>query len=112
MAAALISSLQHVPVSQDTVFFGEVGLSGEVRPVSRADARLKESAKLGFTRAIIPRGRPGRTSKGQMEGNLSVTEIGHVNELFDVFGQPGQPRHKARRVADSVESAPHGPRRQ
>ena len=107
VAAALISSLQHVPVAQDTVFFGEVGLSGEVRPVSRADARLKESAKLGFTRAIIPRGRTSRTGKGPAEGNMSLIEIGHVSELFDVFGQP---LPKVQREAKSAQDAPLAPR--
>lgn len=52
VAAAIASSAFDVPLPSDAVVFGEISLSGDVRPVSRADARLKESAKLGFSRAI------------------------------------------------------------
>ena len=51
-AAALLSALANIPVPGETVFFGEIGLSGEVRAVGRSDLRLKESEKLGFRRAI------------------------------------------------------------
>ncbi len=51
-AAALVSSALDTPLPQDCVVFGELSLSGDVRPVSRTEARLKEAAKLGFTRAL------------------------------------------------------------
>jgi DNA repair protein RadA/Sms len=53
-AAALVSSLANAPLPADAVYFGEVSLSGAVRPVAQAAARLKEAAKLGFARAVIP----------------------------------------------------------
>ena len=53
-AAALASSALDVALPQDCVVFGEVSLSGDVRPVSRMEARLKEAAKLGFSRALGP----------------------------------------------------------
>ncbi len=53
-AAALASSALDQPLPQDAVVFGEVSLSGEVRTVGRAEARLKEAAKLGFARALAP----------------------------------------------------------
>ncbi len=53
-AAALASSALDVALPQDCVVFGEVSLSGEVRPVSRMETRLKEAAKLGFGRALGP----------------------------------------------------------
>jgi DNA repair protein RadA/Sms len=53
-AAALISSALDAALPQDCVVFGEISLSGDVRPVSRTEARLKEAAKLGFARAIAP----------------------------------------------------------
>jgi len=53
-AAALVSSALDQALPQDCVVFGEISLSGEVRPVSRMDARLKEAAKLGFRRALSP----------------------------------------------------------
>ena len=53
-AAALVSSLANAPLPADAVYFGEVSLSGAVRPVAQAPARLKEAAKLGFARAVVP----------------------------------------------------------
>jgi DNA repair protein RadA/Sms len=55
-AAALASSALDVALPQDCVVFGEISLSGDVRSVSRAEARLKEAAKLGFGRALGPMG--------------------------------------------------------
>src|SRR6202012_1349442 len=52
-AAALISSFQGRPLPRDTVFFGEISLSGDVRPAPQAELRLKEAAKLGFASAIV-----------------------------------------------------------
>ncbi len=54
VAAALLSALYDVPLTDKAVMFGEIGLSGEVRSVSRTDARLKESEKLGFSSAYTP----------------------------------------------------------
>lgn len=54
VCAAIISSATNRKLSRTTVFLGEVGLSGEVRPVSRLEQRLKEAEKLGFKEAIIP----------------------------------------------------------
>ncbi|HEY5412307.1 MAG TPA: magnesium chelatase domain-containing protein, partial [Caulobacteraceae bacterium] len=59
-AAALVSSALDVPLPQDCVVFGEVSLSGEVRPVGRTESRMKEAAKLGFGRALTaPAGAEG-----------------------------------------------------
>ncbi|WP_427450463.1 DNA repair protein RadA [Litorimonas sp. WD9-15] len=55
VAAAIASSAFDVPLPSDSVVFGEISLSGDVRPVGRSDARLKEAAKLGFHRAITAR---------------------------------------------------------
>src|SRR3954453_16161392 len=54
VAAALVSALAERPVPADAVAFGEVALSGELRPVAHGALRLKESAKLGFARALVP----------------------------------------------------------
>lgn len=53
---AVVSSLRDKPLSRDLVVFGEVGLSGEIRPVPNGQERLQEAAKHGFRRAIIPKG--------------------------------------------------------
>jgi DNA repair protein RadA/Sms len=75
VAAALISSVADVPLPEETVVFGEIGLSGDVRIVSQADLRLKEAAKLGFTRAIVPAGLKHRTRP------LDITEISQLDDL-------------------------------
>ncbi len=54
--AAILSSLRNRPIPKDTVVLGEVGLGGDVRPVRRGPERLKEVAKLGFSRAVVPSG--------------------------------------------------------
>ena len=68
-AAALISSACDMPLPQGCVVFGEVSLSGEVRPVGRAEARLREAAKLGFDQALAP---PG---PAQSVGLTAVTRL-------------------------------------
>lgn len=54
VAAALVSSLSGAPLPADCVYFGEISLSGAVRPVAHAAQRLKEAEKLGFSRAVLP----------------------------------------------------------
>ncbi|KAF0227262.1 MAG: DNA repair protein [Beijerinckiaceae bacterium] len=56
VAAALVSSLADIPISPHAVLFGEISLSGLIRPVPQAAPRLKEAAKLGFTEAVLPEG--------------------------------------------------------
>ena len=75
-AAALVSSLAGEPLPRDTVFFGEISLSGDIRPVPQAEARLKEAAKLGFSRAFVP--------AGTRANGLALTEISNVNELLSL----------------------------
>jgi DNA repair protein RadA/Sms len=52
---AIVSSLKNKPLRDKLIVFGEIGLAGEVRPVQRGQERLKEAAKLGFTKAIVPK---------------------------------------------------------
>ena len=52
---AVVSSMKNKPLPDKLIVFGEVGLAGEVRPAPRGQERLKEAAKLGFTRALIPK---------------------------------------------------------
>ena len=92
VAACLLSSLSGCPVPRETVVFGEVGLSGEVRPVSQRALRLKEAAKLGFTRAIVPRaGGRRRDRTADLKGTLEVREIAALSELIPMFAEPADP---------------------
>lgn len=78
LLAAVVSSLRNRPFDRDTIVFGEVGLSGEIRPVQSGQERLREAMKHGFKRALIPfanapqKGLPG----------IEVVPLKHVEELI------------------------------
>jgi DNA repair protein RadA/Sms len=94
-AAALVSSLSNAPLPPDAVFFGEVSLSGAVRPVAQSAARLKEAQKLGFGRAFLPE--PARGEAGA-EAGLTLNGIGGLADLVaDIAqrGKRGRPELKA-----------------
>lgn len=76
---AMVSSLRNKPLPEKTVVFGEVGLAGEVRPVQRGQERLREAAKLGFTRAIIPKGNAPR----QRLAGIEVIAVERVEEAIN-----------------------------
>jgi DNA repair protein RadA/Sms len=93
VAAALVSALTETPVPADTVIFGEIGLSGRVRPVAHAEARLKEAAKLGFAEAWVPaRPRVRDTARGarssKASDGLATVPIGHLSELVERLSPP------------------------
>jgi len=75
VAAALISSLSQIPLPEETVVFGEISLSGDVRSVSQTDARLKESAKLGFSRAMMPKAKKTNSPDIQQHTLARVTDL-------------------------------------
>ena len=75
VAAALVSALSERPVPAETVAFGEVALSGELRPVAHANLRLKESAKLGFERAIVPASVSGGKGMPALAGFKSLGQL-------------------------------------
>ncbi len=76
-AAALISSLSGTALPSDSVYFGELGLSGAIRPVSHMQTRLKEAAKLGFHRAVTPEPRKDRGEKFALQPNT----VSHIADL-------------------------------
>ena len=81
VAAALVSALSENPVPADTVVFGEIALSGEVRPVGHTEARLKEAAKLGFAEAWLPSRRGG--PREVAAAGLATVAIGHLSDLVE-----------------------------
>ena len=76
VAAALVSSVNDVPCRADTLFVGEVGLGGEVRPVPGTERRLAEAERLGFRRAIV-------SARGSQQAPIDTVPIKHVSELHD-----------------------------
>jgi len=91
VAAALISSITDVPIPQEMVVFGEIGLSGEVRRVSQSGARLKEAEKLGFSGAITPKAHLGSSPGGKETApSLNVIRIKHLEQLLDYIRIKGE----------------------
>ncbi len=80
VASALISSLLDIPLSHHTIFFGEVGLSGEVRPVQQMMLRLAEAQKLGFNAAYAPKIRDIKTP-------LDIRMVEHLDKLVHSIKQ-------------------------
>ena len=95
-AAALVSSLANAPLPADAVYFGEVSLSGAVRPVPQSAARIKEAAKLGFARAIVP-----DTARSDLPDDtaLRLTTVGGLADLVSAIAAKGRPRVDAAQVS-------------
>lgn len=87
VAASLLSSLADTPLPRDAVFFGEIGLSGEIRPVSQQEARLKEASKLGFKTAFLP-----PSSKMISIPEITLIPLAHVTELAHYLEVQPKPR--------------------
>ncbi len=81
IAAAIGSSVRERPVAADLVLVGEVGLSGEVRAVGQIEARLKEAAKLGFRRCILPQ--TVQRARLQPPPNLELIPVRSVSEALE-----------------------------
>lgn len=81
LIASLISSKKNSPVPAGTVFFGEVGLAGEVRPVRDSEARIKEAESLGFKKVVLP----GKNIPKKEKFNIEIEGISHVRELYKVL---------------------------
>lgn len=77
VAAALVSALSERPVPAEAVAFGEIALSGEVRPVAHGALRLKEAGKLGFERALVP------ASMGRDDAGLRLSGFRTLGALVD-----------------------------
>ncbi len=77
LMAAIVSSLRNVVLDRETVIFGEIGLAGEIRPVQSGQERLKEAAKHGFKRAIIPHANAPKQSL-----DLVVEPVKHLQEML------------------------------
>jgi DNA repair protein RadA/Sms len=75
--SAILSSNEDIAITRKACFCGEVGLSGEIRPVSRLDQRIQEAAKLGFEKIYV-----SSFNKIQASAAIQVIKVGKVEELF------------------------------
>mgnify|MGYP006308971227 CR=1 FL=1 len=80
---AALSSLRDHPLPQKLIAFGEIGLAGEIRPVLNGPERLKEAAKHGFNRAVVPQ---ANKPKQKIEG-LDVVGVSRLHEALQVIIQ-------------------------
>jgi len=82
-ALAIASSRLDIPMPGDAAACGEVGLGGEVRRVSRVDLRLREAARLGFRRMLVPRGTEAAASGDSGQAGGSECELIHVADVAE-----------------------------
>ena len=80
MVCALLSSIEDVPIPPHICFAGEVGLSGEIRPVNRIDQRISEAAKLGFEKICISR--YNKTQSAHDKSPIEIISVGQVEEVY------------------------------
>lgn len=81
VAMAIISSFRDHTLAKDMAVFGELGLTGEVRPVQRGDQRIREAIKLGFTTLLVPESNmPRKKHKG-----IRLVALKHVRDIQDIF---------------------------
>ncbi len=78
--AALVSSQKGVAIPHDTAVFGEVGLLGEIRSVSQADARAREAAALGFRRVVVP-----RANAADIHTDIEIHGVSRVEDFLNVL---------------------------
>lgn len=83
VAAALVSALRNKPFPTDAMFCGEIALSGEIRPITQIEARLKEGEKLGFHQAFCP-AMPTKSKVSQ----IAPQPLNHVKQLLQYFATP------------------------
>jgi DNA repair protein RadA/Sms len=84
-----VSSLANAPLPPDAVYFGEISLSGAVRPVAQGAARLKEAAKLGFARAFLPEAARGDSGG---DAGLALSTLGGLSALVADIAARGTPK--------------------
>jgi DNA repair protein RadA/Sms len=81
--AAVASSFREKPINANTVVMGEVGLAGEVRAISQAEVRLKDAAKLGFTRCVLPQVNVEKMEKSAAFRNMQLIGVRTVDEAME-----------------------------
>ena len=90
VAAALLSTETEEEVGAKTCFFGEIGLTGEVRAVSMVEARLREADKLGFTSFVLPASNRKHLNDLALELKNKIVWIKDIQDLTKLFGQDGK----------------------
>lgn len=100
VAAALVSSQQNVEISGDAVFFGELGLTGEVRACQFAEERCKEALKLGFKKIILPEANKKHFADKQLLKNPGLTWIRQIKDLRQILSMPKTKKSQQKNTQD------------
>ena len=83
VAMTLVSSLRDKPIDDDMVIFGEIGLSGEVRSISRITERVAEAARLGFKQCVVPKS--NIKALGKLKDSISVIGVSSLSEALNLI---------------------------
>ena len=84
VALAIVSSLKDYAVAEDVLAFGEIGLGGEIRAVSNCEQRIKEAAKLGFRRCVVPKYNLQKL-KNTLKEDIEVIGVSNIRQAFDAI---------------------------
>lgn len=84
VALAIVSGLKDVPVPEDVLAFGEIGLGGEIRAVSACEQRIREAEKLGFKKCVVPRYNLMKI-KSNLKVNMEVVGVSNIRQAFEAI---------------------------
>ncbi|NVP00379.1 DNA repair protein RadA, partial [Photobacterium damselae subsp. damselae] len=77
---SIFSSFKNAPIPQDVIVFGEIGLNGDIRPAANGLERIREAAKQGFTRAVVPKANASRQIPG-----IEIIPVEDLQEALEAF---------------------------
>ena len=84
IAMALVSSLKDYAIRDDVLAFGEIGLAGEIRAISHCEQRIKEAARLGFTRCIVPAHNLRSLGK-KLQSEIEIVGVRTIRQAFEAL---------------------------
>ncbi|MBP3334151.1 MAG: DNA repair protein RadA [Clostridia bacterium] len=87
IALALLSSMKDIPIPDDLIAFGEVGLAGECRPVSAPEIRVNEAVRLGFTKIILPKKDASRIDPSKLPDGIELIGVGGIFDALKIFSK-------------------------
>ena len=82
VAASIVSAVKNIPLSFTSIFFGEIGLSGEIRKVNQPELRIKEASKLGFNKINLP-----TKQKVIINEHMSYNKLSVLSDLVELISK-------------------------
>ena len=84
IAMALVSSLKDYPIKDDVLAFGEIGLAGEIRAISHCEQRIREAARLGFSKCIVPKHNV-RSLTEELKNQIEIIGVRTIRQAFEAL---------------------------